>query len=103
MATSGCYPSGSKTMTNLCRDGDVAAGDTYYANNCTQCHKADGTTIALEGKSLGEFARGGPHETQHKAKNGHPGSNMVGLPDATITDIKNLFKALADETKYPAL
>lgn len=103
MATSGCYPSGSKTMTNLCRDGDAAAGDTYYANNCAQCHKADGTTIALEGKSLSEFAWGGPHETQHKVKNGHPGSIMKGFPDVTETDIKNLLNALADETKYPAL
>jgi len=102
LATSGTYPTGSKTMTNLGRDGSASAGDAFYTTNCASCHGTNGTNIALEGKSLGDFARGGPHETQHKAKNGHPGSSMKGLPDATETDIKNLLKALADETKYPS-
>ncbi len=101
LATSGSYPTGSKTMINLGKDGSASAGDTFYTNNCASCHGADGTQIMLEGKSLGAFTRGGPHETQHKTKNGHPGSIMKGLPDATETDIKNLLKALDDETKYP--
>jgi len=103
LATSGTYPTGSKTMTNLGKDGDAAAGDTFFANTCAQCHGPAGKTIPLEGKSLGDFARGGPHETQHKIKNGHPGSIMPGQPDATLTDVKNLLKALSDEVKYPIL
>jgi mono/diheme cytochrome c family protein len=102
LATQGSYPTGSKAMTNLGKDGDAAAGDTFYANKCAGCHGATGLQIPLEGKSLGDFARGGPHETQHKIKNGHPGSIMNGLPDATLTDVKNVLKALADDAKFPS-
>jgi cytochrome c len=103
LATSGTYPTGTKTLNNLGKNGSASAGDTFFANNCASCHGTDGKQIQLEGKSLGDFVRGGPHESQHKIKNGHPGSIMNGLPDATLTDVKNLLKALADETKYPTL
>ena len=101
--TAGTYPTGTKMMTNLGLDGDAVAGGTFYANNCASCHGDDGTQFPIDGVSVGVFTRDGPHETQHKVKNGHPGSIMGGLPNATQTDIKNLFKALADTTKYPRL
>jgi mono/diheme cytochrome c family protein len=104
LATSGTYPTGSKTMSNLGRDGDASAGDTFYANNCVSCHGADGTLFPLHGgAAVGNFTRNNSHEAQHRIKFGHPGTPMVGFPDATETDIKNLLKALANETKYPAL
>jgi mono/diheme cytochrome c family protein len=101
--TAGTYPTGTKTMTNLGRDGDASAGDSFYATKCVSCHGTDGTTIDLHGESVGSFIRSSPHEAQHKVKNGHPGTIMGGLPNATQSDIKNLFKAMTDESKYPAL
>ena len=102
LATTGTYPTGTKTLTNLGRNGDAALGDGFYTSNCASCHGADGKLISLEGKTLGAYVRGGPHESQHKIKNGHPGSSMGGLPNATEADVRNLLKALADTTKYPS-
>jgi len=102
LATSGTYPTGTKTMSNLGRDGDANAGDTFYANSCVSCHGTDGTKFPLHGgAAVGNFTRNNPHEAQHRIKFGHPGTAMIGFPNATETDIKNLLKALADETKYP--
>jgi len=99
----GTYPTGSRTFTNIGKDGDAAAGDIFIANNCTICHGADGKSINLEGYGLGEYGRLKPYEVQHQARNGHLGSVMMGATDASITDIKNMLKALQDVTKYPNL
>jgi len=104
LATAGVYPTGTKTMTNLGKDGSASAGDTFFSNKCASCHGANGTSIALDGVSLGDFIRESPHEAQHKIKNGHPpGSPMPAFPEAVLADIKNLYKAMNDEVKYPTM
>lgn len=104
LSTSGVYPTGTKTMSNLGRDGDATAADTFYANNCVSCHGIDGTQFPLHGgAAVGNFTRNNPHEAQHRIKFGHPGTAMTGFPNATVTDIKNLLKALANEIRYPPI
>ena len=54
---------------------------------------------------MGEFIREKPYEIQHKAIYGALGSfpQIQGVPDASFDDIKDMFKALSDETAYPGL
>lgn len=101
----GAYPTGSVAYSNVGKDGDDALGKAYYAANCssTGCHGADGKAIAIEGLSVGQFFRNKPYETQHKVKYGQPGSIMVPQPEATIDEIRNLYKAGADVTAFPDL
>lgn len=96
----GTYPTGSRTFTDLGKNGDATMGDTFYTNNCASCHGVDGKTISLGGKSLGDFLRINPHEVQHKIISGQLGSSM-GPTTATLNDIKNLYKAFNDTAKYP--
>jgi thiosulfate dehydrogenase len=111
--TTGTYPSGSRTFTDVGAGGNVAAGVTFYEANCAGCHgingRDDGNNIiainASIGRSMGEFVREKPYELQHKAVHGNLGSNpqMLGVGNATLDDIKNMFFALSDATEYPDL
>jgi mono/diheme cytochrome c family protein len=103
ITTTGTYPTGSRVFSNIGKDGDAAAGDTFLTSNCATCHGADGTELNLEGFGLGEYGRLKPYELQHQARNGHLGSIMLGANSATVADIKNMLKALQDDTKYPRL
>lgn len=97
----GTYPTGSATFTNVGLDGDAANGNAYYTANCVVCHGADGTVLELEGKTLGEFVRSKPNEVQHKVHYGQLGSIMTGKFDITIDEMKDLYKACADEVAFP--
>lgn len=99
----GVYPTGSASYSNVGKDGNAANGNTYYTANCVICHGADGTTIELEGKTLGNFLRSKPNEVQHKVKYGQLGSDpyMAGEYDITLTQMKDLYKACADVTAFP--
>lgn len=112
VVTTGTYPSGSREFINVGKDGDAAAGATFYNANCASCHGSNGrdddsgNVIAINadiGRSMGEFAREKPYEMQHKAIHGNLGSSMAGTTDATLADIKNMFKALSDPVTYPDL
>jgi hypothetical protein len=109
---SGTYPTGSREFTNVGKDGDAAAGTTFYNSNCSACHgsngrdDANGNVIGINtdiGRSMGEFAREKTYEMQHKAVYGNLGSSMGGTNDATMDDIKNMLKALSDPVAYPDL
>jgi mono/diheme cytochrome c family protein len=108
----GTYPTGSRTFSNVGKDGDAAAGTIFYNANCATCHGTNGrddgngaiiTINADIGRSMGEFAREKTYEMQHKSVYGNLGSSMGGTNDATLTDIKNMLKALSDPIKYPDL
>lgn len=112
--TSGSYPTGSRTFTDVGSGGNVSAGVTFYNNNCASCHGANGrddgngNIIAFNqeiGRSMGEFVREKPYELQHKAVYGNLGSTppMLGINSATMDDIRNMFLALSDKTAYPDL
>ena len=97
----GTYPTGTAVYSNVGKDGNATNGNTYYTTNCVSCHGANGKTITLEGLSLGTFLRSKPYEVQHKIKYGQLGSAMVGEFDITITQMKDLYKALASTTTFP--
>ncbi|MFY9152614.1 MAG: c-type cytochrome [Prolixibacteraceae bacterium] len=98
--TSGIYPTGTVTYSNIGRDGVAAAGDAYLSSKCASCHGADGTDIDLGGRSLGKFGRTKPNELWHKAKFGQLGSSM-GAFDCSVQELKDLYSALQDKTKWP--
>jgi len=99
---SGTYPTGSITVSNLGKDGSATAGDTFFSSNCATCHGANGKAFLVDGNAytVGRHMRSKPWEDQHKVKYGNPGTSMVPMA-ATISDLKNLYKAIADTVKYP--
>lgn len=96
----GSYPTGKATYTNIGKDGDATKGNAFYAANCASCHGADGKTFLMEGMTVGKFTRSKPNEVQHKIKFGQLGSSMKPTT-VTLDDMKNLYKALSDDTKFP--
>ncbi len=103
----GTYPNGVVTFENIGKDGDAAAGDTYFAANCASCHGANGLGaddfIVDDGDTVGvgNFGRNEPYSVQHRVKFGNPGTDMPVFSKITVTELKNLLAALQDETKYP--
>lgn len=114
MSTTGTYPNGTKTFSNISKGGDAAAGLVTYKAKCQVCHGADGTQIDIycKGLFLGEMFRNDPHEIQHKAIWGMPidrehidaGCEFAGsMPSISITDqdIRNMMAMGQDETAFP--
>ena len=102
-AYTGTYPSGKTTLSNVGKDGDATLGNAFFTNKCAACHGTDGKYIAdldnTPGMTVGKFARNKGFELQHKIKFGQLGSMMLATP-ITKTEIKNLYKALSDTTKF---
>jgi len=107
LTVTGTYPNATVTFSNIGKDGDAVAGDAYYAANCASCHGADGTggayPIVDDGAAVGVgiFGRGEPQSVQHRVKFGNPGTVMPAFSDITLQQVKDLLKALQDNTKYP--
>lgn len=97
----GSYPTGSARFSNVGRDGNAANGTTYYNAKCAMCHGSKGTDLTLEGMTAGKFVRSKPNEVQHKVKYGQLGSIMVGTFSISLTEMKDLYKAMADTTAFP--
>ncbi|NOU48011.1 MAG: c-type cytochrome [Bacteroidales bacterium] len=97
----GTYPTGSTTYANLGKDGNAAAGNTFFAANCAACHGTDGALILVEDMTVGKFTRKKPNEVHHKVKYGQLGSLMLGNFTMTEANMKDLYKALSDETNFP--
>jgi mono/diheme cytochrome c family protein len=100
---SGVYPSRTPTFTNLGANGLASRGDALYASKCAGCHGADGTQIPVDGNyTVGGHFRAKPYEDHHKVKFGQLGSIMGPiLKDNPVEDLQDLYKAMADTTKYP--
>ena len=88
------------TYSNVGALGNEASGQTIYTTNCVTCHGADGTTLDIGGRSLGQFVREKPNEAWFKAKFGEPGHMNSGLVTAT-SDLQDLYRALANATNFP--
>jgi mono/diheme cytochrome c family protein len=99
--TTGTYPTGSISYSNIGAGGNASNGDAVYAANCVACHGNDGTAITVDGSfSVGSFLRAKPYEVQHKVKFGQPGTAMGSLV-TDIDDILDLYLALTNATTYP--
>lgn len=98
----GTYPTGSISYSNIGRDGDATNGDTIFTTKCVVCHGADGRAILVDGNaySVGSHLRAKPNEDQHKIKFGQLGSIMTSQVTSE-DDMKDLYKALTNATKYP--
>lgn len=100
--TSGSYPTGSITYSDIGKGGTASSGDAIFAAKCSGCHGVDGTKILVDHDefTIGSFIRHKPNEAQHKIKFGQLGSAMESQV-TELQDMKDLYKALTDDTKYP--
>ncbi len=91
------------TYSNIGKDGNAANGDALFTTNCVSCHGADGKQREVGGKTgVGQFVRQKPHEAWFKIKFGEPGTGMnPGALLSSTSDLKDLYKALTNDTKYP--
>lgn len=100
----GTYPTGKASYSNIGKDGDATLGNTFFTSKCAACHGTDGKQIpdldGTAGMTAGKFTRSKPNEVQHKVKFGQLGSIMIATP-ITQSELKNLYKALADTVKFP--
>jgi len=114
MTTTGNYPTGTKTFSNIGKGGDAAAGLVTYKAKCEICHGTDGKKIDIycQGLFLGEMFRKDPHEMQHKAIWGMPldrehkdagcaSANFMPILPITDQDIRNMMAMGQDTVKFP--
>jgi len=114
LTTTGTYPNGTKSFSNIGKNGNAAAGLVTYNAKCASCHGADGSKINIycKGIWLGNMFRDDPHEIQHKAVWGMPIDREhidAGCADAgqmsptgiTDDDIRNLMVMGLDEEAFP--
>jgi mono/diheme cytochrome c family protein len=97
----GTYPTATVAFANLGRDGSAAAGNAFFTTNCTPCHNADGKKFTVGGTpGVGSHVRANPAEDVIKIKFGVCGSTMKSR-SMTVQNMKDLYRALSDTTKYP--
>lgn len=88
------------TYSNVGALGNEANGQSIVSARCASCHGADGTTLDIGGRSLGQFVREKPNEAWFKAKFGEDGSMTAGLVTST-SDLQDLYRALANASNFP--
>ncbi len=100
--TSGTYPDGSISYTDIGSGGIAANGDAIFAARCASCHGADGTTFLVDGGeyTVGRHVRNKPYEDHHKMKFGQLGTGMGSLV-TDLQDLKDVYAALTNTTTYP--
>ena len=100
MSLAGKTISHYRILSKIGEGGNATNGDAIYTTSCLSCHGADGTTLDMGGRSLGEFTRDKPNEMWLKAKFGEPGKMDAGLVTST-SDLLDLYLALTNATTYP--
>jgi mono/diheme cytochrome c family protein len=106
LTTSGAYPGGVASFTNIGKDGNAIKGKVYYNANCTTagCHNSTGS-IPSSVETVGSILRAEPANAYHLIKFGFPGTAMINLPYQLTampdTTLQNLFKAISDTTAFP--
>jgi mono/diheme cytochrome c family protein len=104
----GAYPTATVTYSNIGKDGNANTGNTFYTTSCKPCHgadgksKSDGSAFLVDGGaySVGSHVRAKPYEGAHIIKYGVLGLTMKNRT-VSLQQVKDLFKALSDTTKYP--
>jgi mono/diheme cytochrome c family protein len=93
----GVYPTATVTYSNIGKGGNAVNGKDVYAEKCNDCHGRTGEDM---GSPVGNFLRLFPFEAAQLIKFGDLGTNMTA-DSLSIQQLKDLYKALADSTKYP--
>jgi len=91
------------TYSNVGALGDEANGQAIVAAKCASCHGPDGTTLDIGGRSLGQFVREKPNEAWFKAKFGEAGTGMDPGLVTDLSDLQDLYRALANSANFPDL
>jgi len=114
--TTGTYPTGTKSFSDLGNGGDSVHGKQVYDAKCKGCHGADGTQINIYCKTpalvLGNMFREDPHEIQHKSIWSMPDdidhneagcTTATAMPaiDITDQDIRDMMVMDQDATAFP--
>jgi mono/diheme cytochrome c family protein len=91
------------TYSNVGALGNETSGQAIVSANCASCHGADGMTLDIGGRSLGQFVREKPNEAWFKAKFGEAGTGMNPGLVTELSDLQDMYKALANPTNFPNL
>lgn len=105
-STTGSYPTGKITYTNIGKDGDAAKGKALFiSQGCavSSCHGANGTAVLVDNATytVGGFVRAKPNEAQHKIKFGQMENSGMLARNVSVQDLKDLYKALIDTVAFP--
>ncbi|MDF3069010.1 MAG: uncharacterized protein K0R38_4611 [Polyangiaceae bacterium] len=89
--------------------GDATRGQQVFAQRCSKCHGDDGRKLAIdEVESVGSISRTAGYEIWFKIAHGQPGTRMGRQLSeaggaAQAQTVLDLFAALCDRTRYPAI
>ncbi len=100
--TSGSYPDGSISYSDIGMGGDAASGDALFTARCASCHGADGTMFMVDGGSytVGRHVRSKPYEDHHKMKFGQLGTGMTSLV-TSLQELRDIYTAMTNSTAFP--
>jgi mono/diheme cytochrome c family protein len=105
--TTGAYPTGKITFSNLGKGGVASKGkQLYVTKGCgnNTCHGAKGTNLLLGDTTftVGSFVRNRPYTAHHKIRYGKLGTPMTAR-GVTLSDLKDIYKALSDTLAFPSV
>lgn len=103
--TTGTYPTGTFSYTNIGKTGNATSGKTWYASKCAPCHGATGQGPQLVGpggsQTLGYYARNNGGDVHHRVRFGQIGTAMTPNFQITLAQMQDLYKALSDTIAFP--
>jgi mono/diheme cytochrome c family protein len=105
-STTGAYPTGKITYTNIGKNGNAANGKAIYSKEgCgnSGCHGSNGTAIKVDNLTytLGGFLKAKPNEAQHKIRFGQLENSGMLPRKLTIAEMSDIYKALSDTLAFP--
>lgn len=104
--TTGAYPSGKISYSNLGKGGDDARGKALFVSkgcNASSCHGANGTAQLVDNKTftIGGFMKAKPNEAQHKIQYGQLENSGMPAAQLSLQQMKDIYKALSDTIAFP--
>lgn len=106
ISTSGNYPTGKITYSNIGKNGDATRGKAIFASQgcgSSGCHGANGTAIKVDNATytVGGFLRAKPNEAQHKIRFGQNENSGMLARKLNLQEMQDLYKALTDTVAFP--
>lgn len=106
ISTTGNYPTGKITYSNIGKNGDATRGKAIFTSQgcaTASCHGANGTAIKVDNATytVGGFLRAKPNEAQHKIRFGQNENSGMLARQLTLQQMQDLYKALTDTVAFP--